>query len=248
MENVSPARALARRSRQLLQLAFVVIAGGVFVGVTGLALYVVPLAVPGNSIFPFYSFMRGMMLYGGVIVALIGLGLAVRSYFTRVDNDLAQRTALYLNQHLDNRYWFVRNVNKSDVGYIDAVLVGPPGVLIFRIVDNEGSFRNERADWLQENRRAEWLPARIDPTRDCVVDVKAMREHLARNELGSPPVFGVVVFTKDPALVRIAVKDPTVPVSHLSTLIDTLRDNYLAREDRIDDKTVLDIVDLIYDR
>lgn len=248
MENVSPGGALARRSRQLLQLAFVVTAGGIFVAVTGLALYVVRLAVPGNSVYPFYSFMRGMMLFGGATVALIGLGLAVRAYFTRVDNDLALRTGAYLSQHLDNRYWFVRNVNKRELGYIDAVLVGPPGVLVFRIVDNEGSFRNDRADWLQESRRAEWLPARIDPTRDCVVDIKAMREYLARNDLGTPPVFGVVVFTKDPALVRIAVKDSVVPVSHLTTLIDTLADNYMAREDRIDDQMVLAIVDLIYDR
>jgi hypothetical protein len=250
MENRSPAGALARRSRQLLQLAFVIVAGGVFIAVVGLALYVVQLAVPGNTIYPFYNVLRGMLLFGGALIGILGLALAVRAYFTRVDNDLAQLTGLYLSDYLDDRYWFIRNINKSGLGYIDAVLIGPPGVLVFRIVDNEGDFRNDKADWLQLNRQGQWLPARIDPTREDVVDIRAMREYLARHNLGHVPVYGIVVFTKDPALARIAVREPVVPVSHLSSLYDTLRNQgeYLAREQRIDDKTVLEIVDLVYDR
>ncbi|MBZ0292709.1 MAG: NERD domain-containing protein [Anaerolineae bacterium] len=247
MENVAPSGALARRSRQLLQLAFVVVAGGVFIAVVGLALYVVQLAVPDNSIYPFYNFLRGMLLFGGVIVAVVGVIIAARAYFTRVDNDLARQVGIYLERYFDNRYWLVRNVNKTGLGYIDAVLVGPPGLLVFRIVDNEGNFRNEKADWLKQNNNGQWVPARIDPTREDVVDIKAAREYLARHGL-EVPVYGVVVFTKNPTLVKISAKEPVVPLSHLSMLYENLRDQYLARENRIDQPTVQRIIDLIYDR
>lgn len=247
MENVAPSGALARRSRQLLQVAGMVVAGGVLVAVIGLGMYVVPLAVQGNSIFPFYNFMRGALLFGGAVIAVVGLVLGARAYFTRVDNDLAREVGMYLEQHFNRQYWFVRNVNKSGLGYIDAVLVGPPGVLVFRILNNEGSFRNDRADWLMQNSRGEWVPARIDPTREDIVDIKAMREFLARHNLYEIPVYGIVVFTKNPALVQISAKDPAVPLSHLALLHENLRDNYLAREKRIEDETVMQIVDLIYD-
>ena len=89
MENVSPSGALARRSRQWLQLAFVIVTGGVFVTIIGIALFSIPLAVEGNQIFGLYHFLRTLLLYGGLIAALLGVGLATRAYFTRIDNDLA---------------------------------------------------------------------------------------------------------------------------------------------------------------
>lgn len=249
MNNVAPSGALARRSRQLLQLAFVVIAIGVFVTVIGLAMYAIPLAVPGNSVFPFYNVLRGFLFWGGALVALGGLAMGVRAYFTRTDNDLARITGDYLSryQELDNRYWFVRNIKKSGLGYIDAVMVGPPGALVFRIVDNTGQFANEKANWLQKNSRGEYVPARISPTEEDVVDIKALRTFLTRHGLGDVPVYGVVVFTKDESQVEIMVKEPTVPVAHLTRLFDQLQDNYLAKE-RISQTLVDSVVDLIYDR
>lgn len=250
MENVAPIGAITRRTRQLLQLAFVVVAGGVFVTFLGLAFYIVPLAVPANSIYPFYNLLRGMMLFGGAIVAVIGLALAVRLYFVRPDNPLAQITGNYLSQYLDERYWFVRNINKRGLGYIDAVLVGPPGALVFRIMDDEGDFRNDKGDWLKRNRQGDWMPAKDNPTHEAIVDIKALREYLARFNLSHVPVYGVVVFTKDPMLARIEVKDPVVLVSPLVTLYDNLHqtNQYMARDDRVDLDSVLQVVDLIFDR
>ncbi len=250
MENVAPIGAITRRTRQLLQLAFVGVAGGVFVAVVGLALYVVPLAVSANSIFPFYNFMRGMLLYGGVIIALLALALAVRLFFVRPDNQLAVITGNYLTQYLDERYWFVRNINKRGLGYIDAVLVGPPGALVFRIVDSEGDFRNDKGDWLQHNNRGQWMPARVNPTYEAIVDIKALREYLRQYNLEQVPVYGVVVFTKDPMLARIAIKDPVVLVAQLPGLYDALRtpNEYLANENRVDPNDIIRVVDLIYDR
>ena len=248
MENVSPSGALARRSRQWLQLAFVIVTGGVFLAILGIALFIIPLAVEGNQIFGLYNFIRTILLYGGGIVALLGVGLAVRAYFTRIDNDLALVTGRYLSRELDERFWFVRNISKRGLGYIDAVLVGPPGALVFRILDVEGVYANEKSNWLlQHPKRGEWVPARINPTAEDIVDINALREYLAARNLSDVKVYGVVVFTKEEPVTQIMAKDPTVPLAHLSDLTAVLRDNYLAR-DRIDQATVKRVVDLIYDR
>src|SRR5690606_19330534 len=171
MQNVAPTGALARRSRQWLQVAFVVVTGGVFMAVIGLALFAIPLAVEGNRVFGLYNFIRTILLIGGVITGLVGLGLAARAYLTRVDNDLAAITGQHLARYLGSEFTFVRNVNKRGLGYIDAVLVGPPGALVFRIVDNTGVYANERGNWLTQNRNGEWVPAKINPTADDVVDI-----------------------------------------------------------------------------
>lgn len=247
MKNVSPSGALARRSRELLQLAFVVVTAGVFGAVVGLMLFVVPLAVPSNQIYPFYNFVRSALLFGGAVVALIGLGLALRAYFTRIDNDLAKIVGHYLAEYLDDRYWFVRNISKRGLGYIDAVLVGPPGALVFRIVDATGIYANERADWLRQKPDGEWVPARIDPTREDIVDIEALRKYLAQHDLHDIPVYGVVVFTKSEPVVKLMLREPTVPVAHLSELLDAVRASYGARE-RITPPVVQSIVNLIYDQ
>lgn len=246
MENVAPSGALARRSRQWLQLSFLVITGGVFLGMIGLALFVIPLAVEGNRIYGLYHFVRILLLGSGAVIALAGLGLAGRAYLTRVDNDLAAITGQQLSRYLDDNFWFVRNVSKKGLGYIDAVLVGPPGALVFRIVDNSGVFANEKGSWLTQNRSGEWVPARINPTEEDVVDIKALREYLRANGLPDTPVYGVVVFVKEEPVTQIMTKEPTVPVAHLSEVLDVLQDNYLAR-DRIDQGTVRRIIDLIYE-
>jgi hypothetical protein len=246
MENVAPSGALARRSRQWLQLAFLIVTGGVFIAVIGLALFVIPLAVEGNRIFGFYNFVRTVLLIVGALLGLAGVGLAARAYLTRVDNDLAQITGQQLSRHFDDNFWFVRNINKKGLGYIDAVMVGPPGALVFRIVDNQGVFANERGNWLTQNRSGEWVPWKINPTEEDIVDIKALREYLRLHGMPDVPVYGVVVFVREEPITHIVTKEPTVPAAHLSRAVDVLRDNYLAR-DRIDQATVRRIVDLIYE-
>lgn len=246
MENVAPSGALARRSRQWLQLAFVIVTGGVFMAVIGLALIAIPLAVEGNRVFGFYNFIRTLLLIGGVIVAFAGVGLAVRAYLTRTDNDLANVVGQHLSRYLGNEFWFIRNISRRGLGYIDAVLVGPPGALVFRIVDLEGVYANERGNWLKQNRGGEWVPAKLNPTEEDIVDIKALREYLRSHNLPEVPVYGVVVFIKNPPLTQIMLKEPTVPAAHLNELRQVLQDNYLAR-DRIDPALARRIVNLIYE-
>jgi hypothetical protein len=140
----------------------------------------------------------------------------------------------------------VRNINKRGLGYIDAVLVGPPGALVFRIVDKAGIYANEKGNWLARNPQGEWLPWRLNPTDEAIVDIKALREYLALNNVPEIPVFGVVVFTKEAPAIQVVAREPVVPVAQLSDLVTQLQENYLA-QDRIDPTQTKRIVDLIYD-
>ena len=106
MRNVAPSRALVRRSYRLLQTAVVVVAIGIFLGMVGLALLVVPLIGPGSSARPAYDFIVSALLVLGVLVGLSGLGMAVRAVTWKVENNLAKQTGDVLTEHLDKRYIF----------------------------------------------------------------------------------------------------------------------------------------------
>jgi hypothetical protein len=181
----------------------------------------------------------------GILIILVAIGMAIRALTWKKDNDFAIITGRFLEQYLNDRYTFIRNVSKREIGYVDAVLVGPPGVLVFRILNNRGVFANEGPNWLKQNKRGEWLPAGINPTREAIADIRKMREYLAKQKLGEIPVYGIVVFIVEPPYTQLMAKEPTVPLTHLKSLNDNLQDNYLAK-DRIDLNAVNTIVRLLY--
>ena len=89
------------------------------------------------------------------------------------------------------------------------------------------------------------MPARINPTREAVDDIRKVREYLEKQQIPNAPVYGVVVFTQPEQRVPLSARDPVVPPSHLQSLIDNLRPNYLAK-DRIDAPLVVQIVRALY--
>ncbi|MDX2141133.1 MAG: nuclease-related domain-containing protein [Chloroflexota bacterium] len=245
MHNVVPSRALARRSRQLLALALLVGALGAFVIAIGILLLMIPLVAEGSTSFGVYNLFRtGLLLLGGLLF-LVAIGLAVRAATWRTDNEEAQVVARTLAPQLDARYHFIRNLSRRDLGYIDAVLVGPPGVLTFRILDARGVFANEGADWLVQSRRGDWQPWRISPTRQVVEDIRKLRELLTTMNLGDVPVYGVIVFVRESPQVQLQGNAPLVPPTHLSSLYNNLLPNYLAKE-RIDARRIADTVRTLY--
>lgn len=245
MENVAPSRALSRRSTHLLQVGFVIVAVGFFLAILGLVLGTIQLVGQTTDLYPLYILFSNVLFGAGVILGLIGVAMAIRAVTRRRENDLAMITGQYLGQYLDGRYSFIRNINRSGLGYIDAVLIGPPGALVFRILDNEGGFANEGSNWLVRNRQGEWVPFSTSPTREAVDDVQHLRQYLAKHNMSDVPVFGVVVFIKDESRVQIAEKSPVVPISHLTTLPTNLRRDYLSREDRIPQQVVTAIRGLL---
>jgi hypothetical protein len=218
---------------------------GVFVAVIGIALFVVPFSAPSNPGYGTYLFIRGAVLALGFVIFLVAVGLAIRALTWKKDNDLAIVTGRYLEQYLNDRYTFIRNISKREIGYVDAALVGPPGVLVFRILKDRGIFANEGPNWLKQNQKGEWLPAGINPTREAIADIRKVREFLAKHKQGEIPVYGVVVFIVEPPYTQLMAKEPTVPLSHLQSLNDNLQNNYLAK-DRIELTTVTAVVRLLF--
>ncbi|MFN8375178.1 MAG: nuclease-related domain-containing protein [Anaerolineae bacterium] len=247
MRSVAPTRSLARRSRRLLQIAAVVVLGGIFLFFVSLMLYVINFVVPSNPGYAFYNTMRGVLLFLSIAIALIGGVLALRAVTWKRDNSLAIRVSEVLAPRLDDRYTFIRNVSKLGLGYIDAVLVGPPGALVFRVLDSEGSLLNEGPNWVKKNRSGEYVPMMLNPTKEALDDIKGLGEFCARRGIAQVPIYGVIVFTKEPPLVTLKSNNPTVPSSLTSGVVEALVDSYFAAE-RLDTNAVQKIVKLLYDQ
>lgn len=245
MRNVAPSNSLVRRANQVKTLALLIGAVGVFVTAIGVLMTVIPLVSVTTPEYSTYSFVGNLALVTGIALLVIAVALAIRAFTWKTDNDLAMITGKFLAQYLDDRFTLIRNVSKRQIGYVDAVLVGPPGVLVFRILDVEGSFANEGANWLHRQPNGELVPARINPTREAVDDIRKVREYLDNKQIPNVPVYGVVVFTKPEQRVPLSARDPLVPPSHLQSLVNNLRPNYLAK-DRIDAPTVVQIVRVLY--
>ncbi len=244
MHNVAPTRSLARRQRQYLTIAFILVAAGIFVIVVGGGLFVIHLAAPGSQAETFFNLLRALVLGFGLLLLAIAAGLVVRAFTLKADNNLADVTGRFLWRYLDARYHFIRNVSKRGLGYIDGVLIGPPGVLVFRILATRDVLANDGPNWIKQDSKRQWVPAGINPTRQAAEDVKKVREYLAARRLGDVPVYGVIVFATPGA--QITSRSPVVPVSTLPALIATLGDNYMAK-DRIDEAKVTAVVRLLYD-
>ncbi len=246
MQNTAPSRSLARHARQLLLASYLVVAVGIFFAAVGLVLFLVPVAAPGTAAAAFVGVAKNVLLVLGVLIALVGGGIAIRALTRRRENEVAYQVGAFLKSYLDERYRFIRNINRPGLGYIDAVLVGPPGVLVFRVMNPQGTFFNEKAGWLRQTRSKEWTPTRVNPTKEAIVDIKAMRDMLTRHALSKVDVYGVVVFTTRPPAFQFTSREPTVPATYLNDLVNVLSSNYLAKE-RISAREVKAITDLLLD-
>lgn len=250
MRNIAPTGALQRRAREFLQGALLFVGFSAFALFFSIFLAAVKLAPPSTSSYEIYTFATNALFIAGIISGLIGLALALRARTWKTDNDLARIVGDVLGRSLGDEYTFVRNVSRFHVtpgyrlGYIDAVLVGPPGALVFRIVDDEGLFLNEVDRWLKADKNNEWMPAGIDPTRQCAVDIIALRTFLEAHKFQGVPVYGVVAFTHEAPRVELTLKDPQVPATQASGILPRLQNSYFAKQ-RIDKELVATLVKLL---
>ncbi len=244
MRNEAPSRSLVRRANQVKTLALLVGAIGVFVTAIGVLGAALPLVYVTDPSYNAYVFGYNLALVVGVALLVVAVALAIRAFTWKTDNDLALITGRSLAQYFDDRFALIRNVSKREIGYVDAVLLGPPGVLVFRILDATGDFANEGVNWLMVKPNNQTVPASIHPSVEAIADIRKVREYLEKHHLPNVPVFGVIVFTKPPNVVRLSARDPVVPPSLLQDLFHNLQPNYLAK-DRIDQPTVEQIRHLL---
>lgn len=234
MQSLNPVRNIVRRGRDLMIIGALVLLVGLLIGSIGLL-----------TVLLFSSPTFGLGAMGiGVLTVLTGLAVMGRGLSLRTENEPAKAVAQALSHALSSEYTFIRNVSRRGLGYIDAVLVGPPGALVFRIHDQHGVFENEGADWLVRRADGVFHLSRLNLTRECVADVYALRKYLAKRGLAHVPVYAIVVFTHPSA--SITARQPVVPIADLRSLLDVMRADYMRRT-RIDPKTVQATVKAIYE-
>lgn len=242
MKNVVPQRALQRRAYQLLQFALLSISAGVFLAAIAVAMYVVPSGDTSGA----FDLLRGFLLVVGVLGGLAGLGLAVRAVTIKPDNDLAKLVGEVLRPMLGEEYRYIRNLGRRGLGYIDALLLGPEGALVFRILDLKGDVFYEGSKWMRA-KDGHWLPMSTDPTANVQEDIDALKAYLAKRGFSEFPVDGVVLMTRDAPDLRLQRKPPhPVPALHLREFQPGLRDTYF-REKRVNEATIRKVFDLLYD-
>jgi hypothetical protein len=239
MQNLNPSHSMTRRSRYYLSMGCL----GFFGGAIAIALFVLFIFVPLWESLAFTVFQIFLLLMG---LAFLGLGLAgiVRSQMLQKENPLAYAVGEGLGQFLDGRYTYLRNISKRGVGYIDAVLVGPPGALVFRVVDYTGTWINERADWRIIGKNGKLRNAGTNPTRECAKDVYSLRKFFARRGFANMPVYGIVVFTEPN--VKLSADGPVIPIAEIPTLYQIMRRDFLTNE-RVTQPTVKKTVDALLD-
>ncbi|MCA9915873.1 MAG: NERD domain-containing protein [Anaerolineae bacterium] len=246
MRNVVPRVALARRSRNLLLGSVLIFLLGAVAIVIAFFMHTVPLVVPANPNYGLYVAARSGVMVLGVALLLLAAIAAIRALTWKQDNALAEAIGDALLDFLDERYVYIRNVSRSALGYIDAVLVGPPGVLVFRITQRSGVFYNEGARWMKQRDKGSWRTLRWSPTKEVVVDVEKVRQFLEARSLPDVPVFGVIVFTEEEPATLVTTDQPVVPVLQPHELSYGLEDTYFSKKDRIDQLTANKTATLLY--
>lgn len=222
MRNISPSHKMANQAHRLLVAGMLLILAGLVVLALGLFLHVVPI-----SLAAWYENLKTGTLIVGVTLALLGGLQILRSIRVPRDNPQALAMAGYLERFLDYRYTYIRNIGRRELGYVDAVLIGPNGVLVFYFFRGKGAFFSERTAWLERSGQT-MIPMRENPTQEAVKDVNALRAYLQPRGLGDVPVYAVIVVV-DPQT-AVTVQQPVVPVAHMHNVQRALYDNYLAAE------------------
>ena len=227
MQNINPTKNRSRRALFYLSvLGFPLFVAG----------WVALLSIALLSQFPAFGQYStlGMVCFGILgIPSIIGGGIAIyRGLILTRDNELALQIGEELKPYLDERYTFIRNVSRRKLGYIDAVLVGPPGALVFRTVDYTGTWRNELSEWKVKDKNGDIKSAPSNPSRECARDVYALRKYLGKRKLNDVPVYGIVVFHSQQLTLQAA--GAVVPITETHRMAEILKRDYLADDRRID--------------
>ncbi|MBI5929445.1 MAG: NERD domain-containing protein [Chloroflexi bacterium] len=243
MQNINPSNNVNRRGRFYAIMGILVFFMGALASAMGILFFLLPLL--GSS----YSTPGGVCLnVVGIPIAIGGLGGVVRGLTLQKDNRLAYEVGESMRSFLgtDSRYTFVRNISKRRLGYIDAVLVGPPGALVFRVVNYNGEWINEKAEWRVRAKNGNLRKASHNPTRECARDVYQLRAYFAKRNLIDVPVYGIVVFTTSPDHLTLRGEGPVIPIAELHLLYQIISRDYL-KEDRIKSAQIKATVDALVD-
>ncbi len=244
MQSINPSKNVNRRGRFYGSMGVLVFLLGLIGSAFGILLSVLPLFGEGAS-------GIGAICFNivGIPIALGGIGLIIRAFTLKKDNLYAYEVGEYLKQtslNNDARYTFIRNISHRRLGYIDGVLVGPPGALVFRTVNYTGGWINERTEWRRRSKGGRLQKANTNPTKECARDVYALREFYKNIGLDKVPVYGIVVFVTPAKNLDLKADGPVIPVTSIDYLFHYLKQDYLSAE-RINSPTIRKATDSLID-
>lgn len=241
MDNINPTQ--NRNRRALFYLGVV----GFPVLILGVASLVIVILLTQFPAFGDQTFLAIVCLSMVALVGVIGGGIGVyRGLTLDRENELALQVGDYLRQFMDKRYVFMRNISRRGLGYIDALLVGPAGVLVLRIVSHNGTWRNERAEWRVKRPNGKMVAAPSNPSRECARDVYALRKYLAKHQLSDVPVYGMVVFHSPNVILQ--GESPVVPITETRLLHQIMQRDFLQNESRISPQQAQATIDAIINK
>lgn len=132
-----------------------------------------------------------------------------------------------LTRLLDKRWKLYRNLILPDSDAdLDAVLIGPTGVMLLEIKAYTGSFRVRGSEW-SYRQGSRWRPMDKNPTQQAQWNRQRLARYLQdRVHDNYVPVSAMIVLGREPQYLKII--RPTVYVAHLNKLTEGLK-SYLAQ-------------------
>ena len=246
MRNLVPQRVLARRSQDFIYGGGLLVVIGIVLDILGIALAIIPLQVPSNPGYGTYTFLRAAMMALGAVLILVGIGLIVRGLTWKQENPLAEQVGAALKDTFDDNFVFIRNVSKLSLGYIDAVLIGPPGVLVLRITNREGVFFNDATRWMRLIEDDRWSALDWSPTEEVQSDMRRLRQWMNKRGIHEVPMHGAILFVQEYPLARINQKPPVkVPAVHIGDFRKALEATYLAEQTPVQPQVLRRLTQLI---
>lgn len=146
-----------------------------------------------------------------------------------------------LKKLLDSRWKLYRNLTLPDSDAdLDAVLVGPTGVLSFEIKAFTGSFRVRGSEW-SYRQGAQWRLMDKNPTKQAQWNRQRLAHYLQDRLSDDLTVGAMIVLGREPQYIKLV--QPTIYVVHLNKLADGLKP-YFAQP-LLSDKTLKTIGEVL---
>ncbi|HID54850.1 MAG TPA: NERD domain-containing protein [Anaerolineae bacterium] len=134
------------------------------------------------------------------------------------------RQVVWPFRKLDKRWTIYRNLQLPDSkADLDAVLVGPPGVLVIEIKAYTGSFKVNGDRW-HYRRAGRWYQNDKSPLRQALANKRRLNAYLAQNNLSEIPVDTAVILGRDPDYIHF--HKPVIPVRRLRDM-DKILEPYI---------------------
>ncbi len=227
-------RALTRRAqRQKLSGMIFLLAGLVLIALGILLLLFI--FVPFTGELPQVIIVLGDFAIG-IIAVLVGLFRLTRGIATPTTDALGARLTQTLSPVLDEHHLLMRHVKPRGLPITpDALIVGPGGVMLLKLIDEPGIFRCEGDVWLLRRAGRDFSSWERNPSREMIQEIDAMGAFLAQKGLEGVPISAVIVFTHRSA--EISTRAPAIPITTLEYLPIELRRGFLLSA-RIDTGTL----------